>query len=171
MNTREQLNQYLRGLETRLRWLTVSKGAAIGAGVALLVTLAMVLVTNALAFSSGSLLMARVVLFLSLATAIALGLVVPLLRLNRGRTAGRAESTFPQFEQRLLTFVERDKAETRDPMLDLLAYDTAAVAQKTEPEKVAPPRSIFAFATSAGALSAVLIWLIMAGPGYFGISA
>ena len=30
MNTRDQLNQYLRGLETRLRWLTVSKGAAIG---------------------------------------------------------------------------------------------------------------------------------------------
>ena len=52
MNTREQLNQYLRGLETRLRWLTVSKGAAIGAGVALVVTLAMVLITNALAFSS-----------------------------------------------------------------------------------------------------------------------
>ena len=46
MNTREQLNQYLRGLESRLRWLTVSKGAAIGCGVALLVTLAMVLVTN-----------------------------------------------------------------------------------------------------------------------------
>ena len=33
MNTRDQLNQYLRGLETRLRWLAVSKGAAIAAGV------------------------------------------------------------------------------------------------------------------------------------------
>ena len=52
MNTREQLNQYLRGLETRLRWMAVSKGAAIAAGVALGVTLALVLITNALAFSS-----------------------------------------------------------------------------------------------------------------------
>ena len=171
MNTREQLNQYLRGLETRLRWLTVSKGAAIGAGVALLVTLAMVLVTNAFAFSSTSLLIARAVLFLSLATAIALGLVIPLLGLNRGRTARRAESTFPQFEERLLTYVERDKPENRDPMLDLLAMDAANVAQKTEAGKVAPPRSIFAFATSAGALGAALIWLIAAGPGYFGYGA
>jgi len=175
MNTREQLNQYLRGLETRLRWLVVSKGMAIGAGVALAVTLAMVLVTNALAFSSTSLLIARTVLFLALATAIGLGLVLPLLRLNRGRTARRAESTFPQFEERLLTFVERDRREnhdeTRDPMLELLAADTATVAHQTEPAKVAPPRSIFAFATSAGALGAVLIWLIMAGPGYFGYGA
>ena len=171
MNTRDQLNQYLRGLETRLRWLTVSKGAAIGAGVALGVTLAMVLITNALAFSSASLVVARVILFIALATAVALALVVPLMRLNRTRAARRAESTFPQFDQRLLTFVERDKAEVRDPMLDLLAADTATMAQQTEPAKVAPPRSIFAFATSAGALGAALIWLIMAGPGYFGYGA
>ena len=171
MNTREQLNQYLRGLETRLRWLVVSKGIAIGAAVALAVTVAMVLITNALAFSSTSLLVARTVLFLSLATAVGLGLVVPLLRLNRGRAARRAESTFPQFGERLLTFVERDRTETRDPMLELLAADTATVASETEPAKVAPPRSIFAFATSAGALGAVLIWLIMAGPGYFGYGA
>src|SRR5580693_2507597 len=171
MNTREQLNQYLRGLETRLRWLTVSKGAAIGAGVALGVTVAMVLITNALAFSSTSLVVARFILFIALATAVALALVLPLMRLNRTRAAGRAESTFPQFDQRLLTFVERDKAENRDPMLDLLAADTATMAQQTEPAKVAPPRSIFAFATSAGALGAALIWLIMAGPGYFGYGA
>ena len=44
MNTREQLNQYLRGLETRLRWMAVSKGVAIAAGVALGATSRMVLV-------------------------------------------------------------------------------------------------------------------------------
>src|SRR5580693_2087258 len=90
MNTREQLNQYLRGLETRLRWMTVSKGVAIGAGVALGVTLAMVLITNALAFSSNSLLVARFVLFIALGTAVALALVLPLMRLNRTRAARRA---------------------------------------------------------------------------------
>ena len=67
MNTREQLNQYLRGVETRLRWLVVSKGAAIAAGVALGATIALVLFTNALAFSSGSLAWARFLLFVSLA--------------------------------------------------------------------------------------------------------
>ena len=66
MNTRDQLNQYLQGLEKRLRWLAVSKGAAIAAGVALGATLALVLITNALAFSSTSMTVARVVLFLAL---------------------------------------------------------------------------------------------------------
>ncbi len=60
MNTRDQLNHYLRGLETRLRWLTVSKGIAIALGVALGATLAMVWFTNALAFSNTSITIARV---------------------------------------------------------------------------------------------------------------
>ncbi|HUA86321.1 MAG TPA: hypothetical protein VMB85_20835 [Bryobacteraceae bacterium] len=169
MNTREQLNQYLRGLETRLRWLVVSKGAAIAAGVALGVTLAMVLVTNALAFSSTSMTVARVVLFIALAAAVAFALVLPLMRLNQRRAARRAERTFPEFEERLLTFVER--REHADPMLDLLAEDTATVAQRTEAARVAPPKSIFAFATSAGAATAALAWLILAGPGFLGYGA
>src|SRR5713226_6614287 len=119
MNTREQLNQYLRGLETRLRWMVVSKGAAIAAGVALGATVALVFITNALAFSSASLAMARVILFLALAVALGFALVLPLLRLNRRRTASRAESTFPEFEERLLTLVER--TDTPTPMLELLA--------------------------------------------------
>jgi hypothetical protein len=169
MNTREQLNQYLRGLETRLKWLAVSKGAAIFAGVALGVTLALVLVTNALAFSSGSLTVARVILFIALAISVGFALVLPLMRLNQRRTAKRAERTFPEFQERLLTFVER--RENADAMLDLLAADTQKIAERTQAARVAPPKSIFAFATSAGAATAVLAWLILAGPGYFGYGA
>src|SRR5581483_6168853 len=91
MNTREQLNQYLHGLEQRLKWLAVSKGAAIFAGVALGVTLAMVLLTNALAFSSGSLTIARIILFIALAVSVGFAIVLPLMRLNQRRAAGRAE--------------------------------------------------------------------------------
>src|SRR5579862_6175950 len=122
MNTREQLNQYLLGLEHRLRWMTVTKGAAIAAGVALGATVALVLITNALAFSSSSLIVARVILFLSLATALGYALVIPLTRLNRRRAATRAEVVFPQFDQRLLTYVER--SDSADPMIELLADDT-----------------------------------------------
>jgi len=146
MNTRDQLNHYLRGLETRLRWLTVSKGVAIALGVALGATLAMVWFTNALAFSNTSITIARVVLFLALAAALGFALVLPLLRLNRNKTVKSAESTFPEFNQRLLTYVERGEA--RDPMLDLLARDAFSVAGKTEPERVAPRKNIFAFATA-----------------------
>ncbi|MGD1097884.1 MAG: hypothetical protein ABSB35_38585, partial [Bryobacteraceae bacterium] len=171
MNTREQLNQYLRGLETRLRWMTVSKGVAAALGVALGATVALVMVTNALAFSSTSLIVARVVLFIALAVALGYALILPLMRLNDRRTARRAEATFPEFGERLLTYVERSKQEKPEPMLELLAWDTAAIAEKTKAEQVAPPKSIFAFATSAGAAGAVLLWLILAGPGYFGYGA
>src|SRR5579883_3183433 len=139
MNTREQLNQYLRGLEQRLKWLAVSKGAAIFAGVALGVTLAMVLLTNALAFSSTSLTIARLILFIALAIAVGFAIVLPLMRLNQRRAAARAEKTFPEFDQRLLTFVER--REQADPMLDLLAMDTHKIATRTEAERVAPKKS------------------------------
>ena len=63
MNTRDQLNHYLRGLESRLRLLAVSKGAAVAVGVALGATVALVLITNAFAFSSTSLVIARITLF------------------------------------------------------------------------------------------------------------
>ena len=162
MNTRDQLNHYLRGLETRLRWLTVSKGIAIALGVALAATLAMVWFTNALAFSDTSITIARVVLFLALAAALGFALVLPLLRLNQHKTVKRAESTFPEFDQRLLTYIERGEA--RDPMLDLLARDAFSVANKTEPERVAPRKNIFAFATAGGAAGAALLWMILAGP-------
>jgi len=46
MNTRDQLNQYLQGLEKRMRWLAVSRGAAVAAGVALGAILLAILETS-----------------------------------------------------------------------------------------------------------------------------
>src|SRR5882724_9560691 len=125
MNSRERVNHYLTLLESRLRWQVILKGAAIALGVALGATVALVILTNALAFSSTSVIFARVALFISLATALGMALVLPLLALNRRRTAGRAEQAYPQFEERLVTYVER--AGQNDPMLELLAADTEAM--------------------------------------------
>ncbi|HVO97069.1 MAG TPA: hypothetical protein VMT15_03340 [Bryobacteraceae bacterium] len=166
MNTRDQLNHYLRGLETRLRWLTVTKGIAIALGVALAATLAMVWFTNALAFSNTSITIARVVLFLALAAALGFALVLPLLRLNVRNAADKAETTFPEFNQRLLTYIERGDA--RDPMLELLASDAVSVANHTDPERVAPKKNIWAFATSGAVAGAALIWLVLGAPGFLG---
>src|SRR5258708_35213687 len=99
MNTRDQLNGYLQGLEKRLRWMALSKGFAIASGVALGATIALVLITNALAFSSNSMTMARLVLFLALTAAIGFALVIPLFRLNRRLAAGRAAPTFREFDE------------------------------------------------------------------------
>ena len=169
MNTREQLNQYLRGLESRLRLQVVSQGAAVALGVALGATVALVLITNAFAFSSTSLVIARITLFLALAFALGMALVMPLIRLNQRRAAGRAESVYPGFQERLVTYVER--RDSADPFIDLLAADTLKDAPQAPPSQVVTPKSIFAFATSAGAAGVVLLWLILAGPGFLGYGA
>ena len=104
MNPLDRLSEYLRTVEKRLRLLTWTRGAAIAAGAALVSTIVLVLIANSFAFSSGSLLASRTVLFLALALAIGAGLLIPLLRLNARRAAREAEEKFPEFEQRLLTF-------------------------------------------------------------------
>jgi hypothetical protein len=170
MNTREQLNQYLRGLESRLRLQAFSRGIAVALGVALGATVALVLITNAFAFSTTSLVIARITLFLALAFALGLALVMPLIKLNQRRAAGRAESVFPDFQERLVTYVER-RDSGADPFIDLLAADTLKHAPQASAAKVVTPKSLFAFATSAGAAGAVLLWLILAGPGFLGYGA
>ena len=171
MNPFDQLNSYMRRLERRLRWMTVSRGAAVLALLALAATLGLVLITNAFAFSPTSLLWARVVLFLALALALGLGLVGPILQISRRRTARRAEQTYPEFQERLLTVVERSAVDPTNPFLALVASDAASIAEQTQPERLAPRRKMLGLFASAGAAAAVLLWLILAGPGYFGYGA
>ena len=121
MNALDQLNGYLRSIERRLRLFAVSRGAAIVTAVALLVTLLLVVITNQYAFSEPSLLVARIVLFVSLGIAVSFGLIIPLLRLTRRHAAHRAEARFPEFNERLLTVAENK--DTGNPFVDLVADD------------------------------------------------
>ena len=97
MSFREQLHAYIAQLEQRLRWSTWLRGFAILAGGALVATVVLVVIANALAFSRGSVTGARFALILILAIAAAAGLALPLRRLTRRRAIGTAESAFPQF--------------------------------------------------------------------------
>src|ERR1035437_4326296 len=124
MKPLDRLSEYLDALERRLRWLAFTRGAAVAAGAALALTVLAVLAINHYAFSSLSVMGARTLLFLGLAFAIAASLIVPVIRLNRPRSARAAEHTYPQFEERLLTFSERVEQNPRDPVLSLLADDT-----------------------------------------------
>ena len=127
MNALDQLNSYLQRLEKRLRFLAVSKGTSLVTVSALVITVLLVWIINRYAFSPASLLWARILLFLSIAVAIAFGLVIPLLSLNRRNTARKAEQKFPEFQERLLTLAEKPNA--ADPFLQLLAADTMRVAR------------------------------------------
>src|SRR6202453_4201290 len=140
MSFREQLHAYIAQLEQRLRWSTLSRGFAIITGGALLATLVLVAIANALAFSNGSVTAARFALILILAIAAAAGLALPLRRLTRPRVIKTAETAFPQFQQRLTTFTERDG---QDPFIELLAANTLDVAQSAQPKQLVTDRRLW----------------------------
>jgi hypothetical protein len=166
LNAIDQLNSYLQRLEKRLRFMALSKGTSLVTVSALVITVLLVWIINRYAFSPASLLTARIFLFLSVAVAIAFGLVIPLLSLNRRNAARKAEQKFPEFQERLLTLAEKPNA--ADPFSQLLAADTLRIAESSEPERLASNGPIFGFLASAAVAVAVLLWLIHAGPGYLG---
>ncbi|HTT65299.1 MAG TPA: hypothetical protein VMG35_25800 [Bryobacteraceae bacterium] len=168
MNPSTGLFDYLRRIERRLRILAFTKGVAITAAAALVFTVLAVLLANAFAFSDPSVTGARAILFVALALALGVGLVVPLLRLNRRNAARETERQFPEFEERLLTFTERAQSNPDDPFLPLLAADTLKVTSHAEPARVAGRDRILSFLSAAAGSVVVLIWLGAAGPGFLG---
>ncbi len=168
MNPLDRLAEYLGRVERGLRLFTLTRGAAITAAVALLVTVLAVLVANHFAFSDPSVLGARVLLFVALALALGAGLLVPILRLNRRRAAREVERRVPELEERLLTFAERSQQDPGDPFLELLAADTLRVTDHVEPARVAGRNWILSFATAAVAAMLILVWLGTSGPGFLG---
>jgi hypothetical protein len=167
MNPLDRLSEYLRRIERRLRVLVFTRGAALTAVAALAFTVLAVLLSNHFAFSDPSVLWARILLFLGLALALGLGLIVPMIGLTRRKAAREAEQKFPQFEERLLTFSERPTGQN-DPFLELLASDTLELAKTAEPHRVAAKSRICSFAGAAAVALAVLVWLGTSGPGFLG---
>src|SRR5512133_3890353 len=168
MKPLDRLSDYLGAIERRLRIVALTRGAALTALAALALTVVAVVIANRFAFSNGSVLGARVFLFLGLALALAAALIVPVIRLNRRHAARMTERKFPQFEERLLTFTERLNAKPNGPFLELLAADTLAVAQQAEPQAVAKSSVIFSFSSAAVIAALLLIWLGMSVPGFLG---
>ena len=168
MRPLDRLSEYLGAIEKRMRLLAVSRGIAVTAGLALTLTVVAVLVTNQFAFSNRSMIGARVFLFLGLAFALGVALIVPVIRLNRRRAAREAENKCPQFEERLLTFSERVEQNPADPFLALLAEDTLTVARNAGPKTVTQTKWIASFSSAAVVSALVLFWLATSGPGFLG---
>src|SRR5260370_8943663 len=124
MNPLVGLSDYLAKLEKNLRMFALTRGAALLGAAALIFTVLLVLIVNGYAFSDHSVFWARIALFLGVAGALAAGLIVPLVSLNKRRTARKAEQQFPQFGERLITFSERQNQNPDDPFLPLLSPDS-----------------------------------------------
>ena len=169
MTALDQLNAYLRRLELRMRLLAATRGAAIIALSAVLLTAILAWLCNRFAFADRVVLPVRIVLYLSVAAAICFGLVIPLLRLNRRWVARRAERQMNGFDQRLLTLAERGDAS--NPFTELLAEDALEVARRHDPAELAPAASLCGLLASAAVAGSILLWLILAAPGYWGYGA
>ncbi len=176
MTARQQLDRYLEQLQRRLRIRTTLRGAAILASAALVTTVVLVLIANALRFSGASLTLSRIVLFAIIAACIAFACVIPLLRMNRRRSAWEAETLVPDFQQRLVTLAEREhehrhESEGQGAFAELLAADTMKIAQRAEIRQVVPNTNLIVSLGTALASIAVLLWIILAGPGFLGYGA
>ena len=124
---------------------------------------------NEFAFSNSSVISARTLLFASLAAVVAFLLIRPLLRLGRRKAAGHIEKQVPAFDGRIDTFVDKTTAENGEanPFLDLLAEDTMQVVEAVPAEDVVEAKGILAYAGAGVAALVILLWLGIAGPGYW----
>ncbi|MGA8030087.1 MAG: hypothetical protein WB992_23315 [Bryobacteraceae bacterium] len=169
MTALEQLNAYLRRLGLRFRLFAAARGAALVTALALLLTAALVWLSNRYQFAPRLVVPLRILLFLALAAAVSFLLAVPVLKLNRRRITRLAERRIPGFEERLLTVAERPDA--ANPFTELVAEDALNIAREHQPEQLTPTRSLFAFLGAGAAAGAILLWLITAGPEYWGYGA
>ena len=169
MSRQSELNSYIERIQQRLRLGAWMRGAAIFTGTALVVTVALVWLLNRFAFPAHGVTGARLALFIALALAAAFGMALPVVRLTRERAVRRAEAANPELEQRLTTF--HDKQRDGDPFIELLAGDTLALTQHAEPKSLVEDKRLFALGGAGAACLMVLLWMIVAGPGYLGYGA
>jgi hypothetical protein len=170
MSKRHELNSYIARLQRRLRLGVWLRGAAIFTCTALIVTVALVLLLNHFAFPAHGVAGARLALLTALTAAAAFGIALPLVHLTRAYAVREAETAHPAFQQRLMTFHERER-EDGDPFLELLAADTLSQAQNAAPSSLVPDNRLFVFSGAGLACLGVLVWTITAGPGYLGYGA
>src|ERR1700733_9068010 len=169
-SNQSKLNLYIHQLHQRLRLGASLRGVAILTATALITTIFLVLILNVFAFPIRGLTGARSLLLIAIAVAAGFALALPLRRLTRRRATVVAESAYPEFQQRLLTFDDREKKEN-DPFLELLAADTLSVARDAQPANLVSNNKLYFFAGAGAACVAVLVWLVAAGPGYLGYGA
>ena len=179
MSKRQQLNLYIRQVQQRLRLGASLRGVAIVTLAALVATIILTLILNVYAFPAGGLAPARLVLLAILVAAVCFGLAVPLWRLNVRRSVGRVETAFPEFQQRLVTFSEKENStgNSLEPQseifLELLAADTLKVADsdRARPEGLVPGRRLVWLLGAGIVCAGVLVWMIAAQPGFMGYGA
>ncbi len=167
----QSIQDYVSGVQRRLRLALASRGLGATVATALLLTVACVYVANRFAFSNSSVAGSRMILVGALIAVLVWVLIRPLLRLDRSRTAAEIEKSVPAFDGRVETLVDQtsdSKGEQPNPLIDLLAEDAWRVAETAPTRYVAGIGRVFAYLGVAVGAFAFLFWLGHSGPGYWG---
>lgn len=174
MTSRERLESYLAELRGRLRAHIYLRAGAVGAAGTLLLTAAAVWLFNREGFAASIAISARVALVVLLLLVALLLLWLPLRRLKRDDGSQVFEQHLPEERGRIQTYLDSRRREAegqRSPLIELLAADAAAIAEKTPPTAVVSQRR-FMLAASIAAVAVVALGLMLSvGPSYWGFGS
>ena len=167
------LQEYLLRVRRRLQFTVASRGVGATAVAALLLTVLCVWILNRFAFSDGSVISGRMVLFGGVIGVLIYALVRPLRGLGGKQTAEHLERSVPAFGGRMETYLDTTEHAAKDggaanPLADLLAEDTLRVAESAPAEFVVDSKKILSYTAAALAGVLMLVWMGSSGPGYWG---
>ena len=169
MRALQQVDAYLQSINQRFRLFRISRGSAAVAIFALLLTLVLVSIGDHYRFAAGLITPLRFCLIAGITSVVIFGLILPLLKVSRVKTARLAEDRYKEFGDRLLTLSERK--DTSNPFNELIAEDALKVAYTHPPSEFVPAFWFIGSASAALLAVAVLMWLIHSGPGAWGYGA
>jgi hypothetical protein len=166
MNARPQLDQYLSQARRRLRFILSAKGAALLAAALLTITLVAAWLLPRYGFSDQAALLGRVALGAA-AAGVAVWWWLNWRAQENARGAAALERALPAQSGRIATYLQESAKEPgkASVLIDLLAADALALAEREELKQTIHTRRILGPALAAVAAVAVLAALFFIGGG------
>jgi hypothetical protein len=167
MQTSNRLDQYLESFRQRLKKLTLLQGIAATAVVLLVVAITGAWFSTESGFSSDTVAVFRIFLVLALAAVIITTIIRPLKDIDSDLSR-QLEARTPDFGGRIETYAQMK--ETNNPFRDLLAEDTMRVGDSHPVEAEISQRDFSIAGAIGGLATAILLVLLVAGPGMMNYS-
>jgi len=167
MNTSRQLDLYLQAFSARLRKLALMRGAAATAVVFLVVATIGAWFSAESGFASITTNVFRIFLVLALAAVITKLVLGPLQRIKNG-ISDQVEQRVPAFNGRIETYSQMSAS--NNPFIDLLAEDALKISAVHPVEQHITAVEINKASAVLAGSALVLIYLLIAGPGFLNYS-
>lgn len=167
MSAAKQLDKYLEAFSQRLKKLTIIQGIAATACVLLLASVIGAYFSTESGYASNTIIGFRIFLILALAVVIVRFITQPLKRIKHGIST-QVESRSPGFQGRIETYSEMKQ--DNNPFHDLLAEDALRVSEAYPVEQQIAQKDLNIAGAITATAAAILIYLLIAGPGMLNYS-